>query len=445
MRLTEASAWRDEVRVDTGAIAAVGYAALAVFFVFFGAWGLTAPIASATVAAGTVAAAGENVMVQHLEGGIVKRVVRQEGDHVLKGDPLLILDSTVAKAQLNRLLQQLIAKHAEIAKLEAERDGVMVLEKPTSLETFPAELGADLVFAEERKEFHATMARFQSEERILNQQVEALQQSLIGLNVQKEADEKQLSIVQGEADRKKKLLDKGLASRDEFTGLLRSAADLVGQEGSIEAQIASTVSKLGEARSQIERVKTSRVEDAVTKLNQDRDDAADLEQQVLAARSVLDRTTVRAPVDGIVVHSLYNSPGTVISAGQGVMELLPTTKELIVEAHVRPQDINAVRSGQTAEMMFTAFNTRITPRVSGKVFYVSADHLVASGQTGQGGQAYYVVRLKIDRHDLPPEITPDQIYPGMPVDTFIDTGQRTFASYLIRPLLDSMSRAFRER
>lgn len=436
--------WQDGIKTRTGSIAAVGYAALAIFIGGFGTWALTAPLGGATIAPGTVAAAGENVMIQHLDGGIIKEVVRHEGDRVHKGDPLLILDSTVAKSQVDRLLHQLAAKRAEMAVLAAERDDATEVEIPPSLRAFPPELHADAIFAEQRRQFQATMARFKSEQHILVERVEALEQSLDGLRVQKQADEKQLSIVKEEADRKEKLLNEGLTSRDDYTALLRSAADLTGQEGALEAQIASTVSQLGEARAQIERVKTSRVEDAVTKLNQDSDDVADLEQQIRAARSVLDRTVVRAPVDGIIVHSVYNSPGSVLSAGQAVMELLPTTKELIVEAHVRPQDIDSIKLNQHAELQFTALDARRTPRVKGRVFYISADHLVANAPEGGAAQPYYVVRLKIDQ-DLPPEITPEQIYPGMPAEAFISTGERTFADYLIRPLLDSMSLAFRQR
>jgi HlyD family secretion protein len=179
----------------------------------------------------------------------------------------------------------------------------------------------------------------------------------------------------------------------------------------------------------------------VTELNKVRTDISDLEQQVVAARAVLDRTTIRAPVDGIVIRSAHNSTGSVIRAGEVVMKLLPTTNNLIVEAHVSPQDIDSVRSSQKAEMMFTAFNTRTTPRIKGEVAYVSADHLIAPDNSGQ---AFYVVRLKIDK-DLPAGVMRDRIYPGMPVEVFITTGRRTLADYLIRPLLDSMHKAFRER
>lgn len=441
MTIANTETWVSGVSTSTRSIAIVGYATLALFIGGFGTWGLTMPLSSATVATGTVAAAGQNVMIQHLDGGIVEEVVKHEGDRVHKGEPLLILDATMAQAQLKRLQHQWISKRAEIERLKAERDGDGKLEMPADLQGLPPELGATRVFLQEQKEFYARNARFQSELQILEKRVTALNGSLRGLRAEKKATDEQLDIVRAEVDRKKALLDKGLASRDEYTGLMRTNAELVGQAASLEAQSAGTVSQLGEALNEIEKLRSTRVEDAVTNLNVLRADVADLEQQVHAARVVLDRTTIRAPVDGIIVRSIYNSPGSVVRAGEAVMEILPTTSDLIVEAHVRPQDIDSVRLGQTAEMMFSAFNTRTTPRIEGSVFYISADHLVADNNSGQ---SYYVVRLRIDQ-DLPSGVKADQIYPGMPVEVFIKTGGRTFANYLIRPLLDSMHRAFREK
>jgi HlyD family secretion protein len=432
--------WGDMIKTRTFPIAAVGYAALAFFVGGFGTWAMTAPLESATVAPGIVVAAGQNIRIQHLEGGIVETVVRREGDRVHEGDPLLILKSTIPKAQLNRLLQQLISKRAEIARLQAERDGESTLAMPR-LEIFSKELDAAKVFDEEKKEFEARRTRFKSELLILGQRVNALNESMAGLKAQKKASDDQLVIVQAEVQRKKGLLDKGLTNRDEYTGLLRSTADLVGQVGSLEAQLAATQSQSGEALDQIERLKSSRVEEAVTALNKARDEVSDLEQQVNAAQSVLDRTTIRSPAAGIIVHSVYNSSGSVIRPGEVVMELLPTTTDLIIEAHIRPQDIDSIKLGQTAEMAFSAFNARTTPHIKGKVFYISADHLVA---VDKSEQSYYVARLHIDQA-LPDQISADQIYPGMPVETFVATGERTFASYLVRPLLDSMGRAFREK
>ncbi|RWI99225.1 HlyD family type I secretion periplasmic adaptor subunit [Mesorhizobium sp.] len=431
--------WQRNVDTRTDRITLAGYASVSVFLLGFVFWGAMAPIAGATIAPGVIAAAGQNVMIQHLEGGVVSSVKAREGDRVLRGQALIVLDPTVAQSQLNRVLKQWVAQKAEIARLEAERDGLEKIVLPRDLGAYSDASEFSDVFAEQTKEFRARLARYGADQEILRERVAALQEAVAGLKAQKDAAANQLAIVNAETERKKQLLDKGLTNRSEYTDLLRSTAELVGQEGSLEAQIASAATQIVEARQQIERLTTTRVEDAVTELNKARVEVADLEEQINAARSVLVRTTIRAPADGIIVRSLYNSEGSVIRAGEPAMELLPT-KELIVEAKIKPEDIDSIRVGQGANMMFTALNARTTPKVPGKVFYISADRLT----TPSTGQPYYTVRLKM-ADKLPPQVKPEQIYPGMPVETFISTGERTFLSYLTKPLVDSFQRAFRER
>lgn len=432
--------WQRNVDTSTDRITLMGYGSVAVFLLGFGFWAAMAPIAGATIAPGVVAAAGQNVMIQHLEGGVVSSIKVREGDRVLRGQALIVLDPTVAQSQLNRVLKQWVAQKAEISRLEAERDGLQKIVLSSDLGAYSGASEYSGVFGEQNKEFQARLARYGAEQGILKQRVAALQDAVVGLKAQKEAAENQLAIVNEETERKKDLLNKGLTNRSEYTDLLRSTAELVGQAGSLEAQIASSATQTVEARQQIERLTTSRVEDAVTELNKARAQVADLEEQINAARSVLERTTIRAPVDGIIVRSLYNAEGSVIRAGEVVMELLPTTNELIIEAKIKPEDIDSIRVGQDANMMFTALNARTTPKVPGKVFYISADRLI----TPSTGLPYFTVRLKM-ADKLPPQVKPEQIYPGMPVETFISTGERTFLAYLTKPLVDSFQRAFRER
>ena len=432
--------WQRNVDTSTDRITLMGYGSVAVFLLGFGFWAAMAPIAGATIAPGVVAAAGQNVMIQHLEGGVVSSIKVREGDRVLRGQALIVLDPTVAQSQLNRVLKQWVAQKAEISRLEAERDGLQKIVLSSDLGAYSGASEYSGVFGEQNKEFQARLARYGAEQGILKQRVAALQDAVVGLKAQKEAAENQLAIVNEETERKKDLLKKGLTNRSEYTDLLRSTAELVGQAGSLEAQIASSATQTVEARQQIERLTTSRVEDAVTELNKARAQVADLEEQINAARSVLERTTIRAPVDGIIVRSLYNAEGSVIRAGEVVMELLPTTNELIIEARIKPEDIDSIRVGQDANMMFTALNARTTPKVPGKVFYISADRLI----TPSTGLPYFTVRLKM-ADKLPPQVKPEQIYPGMPVETFISTGERTFLAYLTKPLVDSFQRAFRER
>jgi HlyD family type I secretion membrane fusion protein len=207
----------------------------------------------------------------------------------------------------------------------------------------------------------------------------------------------------------------------------------------VESEIASAAVQVVEAHQQIERLATQRVEQAVTRLNEIRTELADFEEQMLAAQAVLDRTVIRAPVDGIVVSSVYNSRGSVIGPGERVMEILPTTQDLIVDARLQPQDIDAIQIGQPARLRLSALNARLTPEVEGEVLQISADRLIDEVT----GVPYYRAKIRIT-DELPPEVSREQLYPGMPVETFIATGERTLVEYLVRPVLDAFSLAFRE-
>jgi HlyD family secretion protein len=324
-------------------------------------------------------------------------------------------------------------------RLEAERDLKDKLVIPQDIVRDSRGDGFPDVVAEQQVEFDARHARYIAEREILNQRIAALEEAIAGLDSQKKASEDQLKIVREEIDRKKQLLDEGLTNRSEYTNLLRAEAELIGQAGALQSQIASSSTQIIETRQQIERLTTARVEDAVAELNKERADIADIEEQARAARNVLDRTVIRAPADGIIVRSAHNSVSSVIRAGEPVMELLPTSDQLVIEARISPHDIDTLRIGQTARLHFSALNARTTPQVPGTVTYISADRLV--DQTSN--QPYYTARLKIT-DDLPPGVSRNQIYPGMPVEAYIATGDRTFVEYLVRPLLDSFNRAFRE-
>lgn len=279
--------WQRNVDTRTDRITLAGYASVSVFLLGFGIWGAMAPIAGATIAPGVVAAAGQNVMIQHLEGGVVSSIKAREGDRVIRGQALIVLDPTVAQSQLNRVLKQWVAQKAEIARLEAERDGLENIVLPRDLGAYSGAPEFSDVFAEQTKEFQARLARYAAEQEILSQRVAALREAVAGLRAQKDAAESQLAIVNAETERKKGLLEKGLTNRSEYTDLLRSTAELAGQAGSLEAQIASLATQTVEARQQIERLTTSRVEDAVTELNKALAEVADLEEQINAAQSVL--------------------------------------------------------------------------------------------------------------------------------------------------------------
>ncbi|RUW67920.1 MULTISPECIES: HlyD family type I secretion periplasmic adaptor subunit [unclassified Mesorhizobium] len=427
-------------RTDFRRVALTGYAATALLAGCFGYWAVSAPLSGAVITQGTIAATGGNILIQHSEGGIINQLLVHEGDRVEQGEPLILLDRTAAQADLNRLTRQSIALRASAARLEAERDGLDGLAPISGAAPAPFQQDFENLVREQRKEFAARLARFRSEQAILAQRVAMHRQSVIGLNAQKQAVQQQAEVVKKELGIKTSLLDQGLTNRTEYSQLLRSQADLVGQAGALEANLAAANTQIVEAEQQIERATTQRVEEALTKLDEVRTNLADIEEQMRAAEAVLQRTTIKAPAAGIVVSSTYNSTGSVIAPGEKIMEILPTASGLIVDAKLRPKDIDEVRVGQPAKLRLAALNTRLTPEVSATVTQISADRLIDQATH----EPYFRARLKI-ADQLPPGVKAEQLYPGTPVEAFINTGDRTFFEYLARPMLDSFARAFTER
>ncbi|RWA72247.1 HlyD family type I secretion periplasmic adaptor subunit [Mesorhizobium sp.] len=436
----ESLAWDRQPRTDFRRVALAGYAAIAIFVGCFGYWAMSAPLSGAVITQGTISATGGNILIQQPEGGIIRQLLVHEGDRVRQGQDLILLDRTAAQADLNRLTRQSIALKASAARLEAERDGLDRLAPIADAAPAPFQQDFQNLLREQQKEFDARLARFRSEQSIMAQRVAMHRESVVGLNAQKLAIEQQSEVVKKELGIKTGLLDKGLTNRTEYSQLLRSEADLVGQAGALEANLAAANSQIVEAQVQVERLTTQRVEEALSKLDEVRTNLADIGEQMRAAGAVLQRTTIKAPAAGIVVSSTYNSKGSVIAPGEKIMEILPTASGLNVDAKLRPKDVDQVRVGQPAKLRLSALNMRLTPEVSATVTQISADRLVDATTH----EPYFRAKLKI-ADALPPGVKAEQLYPGTPVEAFISTGDRTFFEYLARPMIDSFARAFAER
>ncbi len=431
--------WTKAVRTGTRGIGVVGYLSIILLAGAFGVWAATAPISGAAIVQGFVAASGQNQVVQHLEGGIVSKILVREGERVSAGTPMFEMDSTRARATLNTLKKQWISLKARHARLAARRDGKQDIDFDPQLTETAKDSGLSDILDEQRNEFLARLSRHKSERIILRQRVDAAEDAIKGLESQKKALDEQLAVVSEEAGRKKELLDKGLTNRSEYTLLLRSQADLVGQLGSISAQMAQTNSRIIEAREELIRQDTSRIEDAMRELNDVAVNLGEVDENLNAAQDVLDRAIVRAPTDGLIIRVTKTTPGSVVQPGEDLSYILPTSSELIIEARLNPTDIDLVRPGQPARLRFIALNARKTPEVAGTVTYISPDRLV-----DQDKKPFYAARIQITG-DLPAEVERYQIYPGMPVEAMISTTERTFFEYLIQPLSDSLAHAFREQ
>ncbi|ANW03755.1 HlyD family type I secretion periplasmic adaptor subunit [Bradyrhizobium icense] len=438
--------WYDSLPRSTKLPTAAGALIMAVVLMGFGVWGNMAPIAGAVVASGVFVVTGQNKIIQHLEGGMIREIFVREGDKVEAGQTLLELDDTAARAELQRLFLRRIRLTAMDARLHAEM-------KEEAEMTLPAEIANSMTSSPEVKEivdsqkmtFTARRNNLHSDIKSINESINALEERIRGSRVQLDAVKRQIVLLDEEIVTKDKLVQAGLVRKPELMVLQRTKANLEGEVGRIMGDIGDAKERIARALEQINGVRKTAIKTAVEQMHEVRGELADVRERMLSAKSILDRVRVTAPVSGIVVKLRYHTRGGVVEAGKNIMELLPLKDELIIEARLRPQDIDHVKYGQTAMVRLTALNQRITPMVSGDVVYLSADTLADEKKSQQVGPTdIYLVRVKLNAEESRnvPNFSPT---PGMPAEVYIKTSERTFFQYIVRPIHDSMTRAFRER
>ena len=431
--------WQEKVPTRMTTSVLFGLLVVALFVAGFGVWAATAPLSGAAVASGVVQASGQNLVVEHLEGGIIKDILVKEGDRIKQGDTIMVLDDTRALAERNRVNVALIATEASLVRAQAERDGKDKLEFPVQLLAAARIDGLEADLEQQRAEFANRAERHVSDLAVLDQRAQALRDEIEGLEIQKTSEERKLEVTREELQDKESLLKKGLTSRSQVNQLQRAEADSLGRIGALTATIGQRKTSIAEIEEQRIGISATRRETASTQINDIRSKLSDLREQLRAREDILLRSIIRAPADGVVVKLSKNTVGSVVRPGEAVVEMLPTGNELIIDARISPRDIDAVKVGQDADLRLTALNNRTTPQVAAKLIYLSADRLVDPNSR----EPYYVARLEMSQ-ELPEGLTKDQIYPGMPVEAFIRTGDRTFLEYLVRPIQDSFAKAFRE-
>lgn len=431
--------WKSDLPTSIKGPIILGLVIIALFFGGFGYWAATVPISGAAVASGVVAASGLNQEVNHLEGGIISTILISEGDKVQQGQSLLELDNTRVQAERDRIAGNLLSLVVKEKRALAERDGATSLSFDENiLQQAKTENDKDLLLQQVR-EFEERLSRHQSDLKVLDQQGNSVEEEISGLKVQLQSEEAKLLVIEDELAQKKSLLDRGLTPRSKYNALQREQSDSQGRIGQLKANIAQRKTSTLEIEQRRNGFEAKRREEASSQINTTRGQIEDLQEQLRAREDVLNRIVIRSPADGIIVKISKNTVGSVIRPGETILEILPTTDELIIEARLAPQDIDVVRLGQKANVRFSALNTRTTPEVEAEVVYVSADRLIDQDTRAP----YYLARMQL-AEDLPQEISRDNIFAGMPVDTFIQTGERTFFQYLIRPITDSFQKAFRE-
>jgi HlyD family type I secretion membrane fusion protein len=438
--------WYDSLPRSTRLPTVAGALVMAVVLMGFGVWGNVAPIAGAVVASGVFVATGQNKIIQHLEGGVIREIYVREGDTVEAGQLLLELEDTASRAELQRLFLRRIRLSTMDARLHAEMREEQEIKIPAEIRDWVAKLPeVKEIVDSQLMTFTARRNNLSSDIKSIDESIKALNERIRGSQVQLDAVRRQIVLLDEEIVTKDKLVQQGLVRKPELMVLQRQKANLEGEVGRIMGDIGDAKERIARAVEQINGVRKTAIKTAVEQMHEVRGELADVRERMLSAKGILDRVRVTAPVSGVVVKLRYHTRGGVIEAGKSIMELLPLKDELIIEARLRPQDIDSVKKGQHAMVRLTALNQRITPMVSGDVVYLSADTLADEKKSQQVGPTdIYLVRIRLNREESMalPGFSPT---PGMPAEVYIKTAERTFFQYIVRPIHDSMMRAFRER
>jgi HlyD family secretion protein len=405
-----------------------------------GGWFFFVPLAGAVVVPGNLVVQSNVKTIQHPTGGVVAEIKVKNGDRVLGGDLLVRLDATQAHASLEMVNKQLIEVRAKMARLTAERDDLPQLTIPPELASRTNDETVNNLLASEQSLFKARSSARKSQKDLLQGRAAQLNEEISGLQVQVDSRAKQLELIQGELAGVQDLYDKRLVPLTRLTSLQREAARLDGERGQLLSSIAETKSKVGEAELQIVRIDQDFRTDVVKDLGEAQGKEAELVERGVAARDLLDRIEIRAPTSGVIHQLAAHTVGGVIRAGDSIMEIVPDTEDLQVEARLQPQDIDHVRSGQTAFVRFSAFNVRTTPQLTGIVSYVSAD----TSHDQQTNAPFFSVRVTLP-DDERRRLADLQLVPGMPAEVFMQTGSRTMVSYIFKPIAEQMRRAFVEQ
>lgn len=428
-----------ELPGDDRQLRIVGYGIVLAIFGGLGGWSALAPIDSAALAPGVVVVQSSRKTVQHLEGGIVRRLDVQEGQQVAEGDVLIELEGTQFQAELEVLRTQQLALQSEVARLLAERDGATAVVYPESAELTSddprvAEIrqGQDTLFAARRRAYAGEVS-------VLEQTVTQLEAQIEGLESVVRSKRELLDSYAAEMRDLRGLLEQGFADRQKLRELERNSVEQQGEVAELLSTRAAVEARINESRLRILQIEREFQSAVAAALGDVQTRLADINERAASATDRVDRALIRAPVSGRVLQLNAHTVGGVIAPGELIMDIVPELESLIVEAQVSPLDIDRVRAGLPARLRFTGFKRSRVPELDGVVISVSADRL----QHPATGVTYYLARIELADDEVE-RLQDVDLIPGMPVEAMINTGSRTLLGYLWEPVSESMTRSFRE-
>ncbi|MEM7215409.1 MAG: HlyD family type I secretion periplasmic adaptor subunit [Pseudomonadota bacterium] len=412
---------------------------LLALFVGGGGWLYAANLAGAVIAQGTVVVEGKSKTVQHLDGGIVAEINVSDGDSVDQGDVLVRLDETLLEANLEIYRNRVLEAVARRSRLVSERDELEQIQWNEEL--------LDILDMEQRESirkghqrlFQARRSAMRGQIDRLNEQVLQFESQSNGVIALKASKGRQIGLLSEELQAVSQLKEKGLATNAQVLGLERQRENLTGQIGEHDADLSRIANSINEAQIQVLQIEREARQTVLTELREVEQEINEVTQQLHATVEQLRRVEIKAPASGVIHELSVFTIGGVVGPGAPILQVIPQNQNFIIEANIEPQFIDELYPEQAAAIRFSAFNQRTTPELNGSVSGISANVVVDE----QTGLPFYKVRLSVPPEELE-RLQGLQLIPGMPVEAFIKTRDRTALNYLVKPLLDQINRAFRE-
>lgn len=397
------------------------------------------PIQSGAMAPGTEVVENKRKTVQHLDGGIIDHIHVRDGTLVKAGDPLITLDDTNARLNVSVYQSQSDALRAEQAALEAQLLGRSAIEFPKDLLDRLDDPVVNSILRSQRAAFAARRDNVMGRQAQLGQQLHQLDQEISGDVAGSSARNEQLVLLDGEIEDLEKLFAKGYASKARLLALKRAAAQIRGERAALHSDAAKLRNRQSEVRILALQAERESASEAANALRSIQSQLAEVQDKLAAARQILARTKIRAPVSGTVVGMRPTTVGGVIQPGEALMDVVPRMERLVVVARVAPRDADKVQVGQSAVVRFDLSNARNAPAVEGRVKKFSADALT-DARTGESYFEAEVLVAEAEKRRLPPEL----LRPGVPATVMIKTGERTMLGYLFAPISRARFNAIRE-
>lgn len=419
--------------------AAAGYTVIALTFGVVGGWAATARLDRGVVASGTIDVASNRKEVQHLEGGIIDEIRVTEGQSVKRGDILVRLDDVQARSNLRVYSIRLHIAQALEARLLAERRMEPSFDLPTSLEADVApEVKAAI--ADQQEIFRDRTSILKSQTDILRTRIDQLNREHEGLEVQKEAYQRRVQILEDRLNRLRPGLENGVVQANVFSTYEEEYVEVKANVARMETEKAKVEKTVGETEYQIVQAQQEFKERANSEYKEVNGEIKELVEHIKVAENVLYRCEIRSPVDGFAQNLRFHTTGGVIRPGDVVVEIVPVEDRMVINARVTPIDIDSVHPGLRAEVKFTAFPTRFMPIIMGEVDNVSKGTIVP---VDERQPPYYLARINVNKGMVPDDIE-ERLTAGMPADIIISTGERTVFDYLTSPLTDAIRKSMRE-